>query len=138
MMLGRGAQHKSSLCFGDAGECVWFTARPEAMGRNQALMNLLQHIAREKRATPAQVALAWLLAQRRGSYRSRALPSYNDSENIAAADLSSPTQTSPRLNRPRHTSMSWDRHRPTPIYEVRWIARKKHDRSCGRHRARAD
>ena len=64
MMLGRGAQHKSSLCFGDAGECVWFTARPEAMDRNQALINLLQHIAREKRATPAQVALAWLLAQR--------------------------------------------------------------------------
>jgi aryl-alcohol dehydrogenase-like predicted oxidoreductase len=37
---------------------------PEAMERNQALIDLLRRIAGEKDATPAQVALAWLLAQR--------------------------------------------------------------------------
>lgn len=31
---------------------------------NQALVNLLQNIAKEKDATPAQIALAWLLAQK--------------------------------------------------------------------------
>src|SRR5216683_57886 len=37
---------------------------PEAMQKNQALVELLKRIAREKNATPAQLALAWLLAQR--------------------------------------------------------------------------
>ncbi|HEY0206846.1 MAG TPA: aldo/keto reductase [Acetobacteraceae bacterium] len=37
---------------------------PAAMAANQALVDLLHRIAREKDATPAQVALAWLLAQR--------------------------------------------------------------------------
>ncbi|MGF7176866.1 aldo/keto reductase [Azospirillum doebereinerae] len=37
---------------------------PEAMERNQALVDLLTRIATEKNATPAQVALAWLLAQK--------------------------------------------------------------------------
>ncbi|MFD1613315.1 aldo/keto reductase [Sphingomonas tabacisoli] len=37
---------------------------PEAMEKNQALIELLKLIATEKQATPAQVALAWLLAQR--------------------------------------------------------------------------
>jgi aryl-alcohol dehydrogenase-like predicted oxidoreductase len=37
---------------------------PEAMEKNQALIDLLKHIASEKKATPAQIALAWLLAQR--------------------------------------------------------------------------
>jgi aryl-alcohol dehydrogenase-like predicted oxidoreductase len=37
---------------------------PEAMQKNQALVDLLKRIAREKNATPAQLALAWLLAQR--------------------------------------------------------------------------
>jgi aryl-alcohol dehydrogenase-like predicted oxidoreductase len=36
---------------------------PEAMAKNQALVDLLKRIAREKQATPAQIALAWLLAQ---------------------------------------------------------------------------
>ena len=38
--------------------------KPEAMERNQALVDLLKRIAAEKGATPAQIALAWLLAQR--------------------------------------------------------------------------
>src|SRR6185369_5675085 len=37
---------------------------PEAMQKNQALVDLLKRIACEKNATPAQLALAWLLAQR--------------------------------------------------------------------------
>ncbi len=37
---------------------------PEAMKKNQALVDLLKAIADEKGATPAQIALAWLLAQR--------------------------------------------------------------------------
>ncbi len=37
---------------------------PKAMQKNQALVDLLKLIAREKNATPAQLALAWLLAQR--------------------------------------------------------------------------
>jgi aryl-alcohol dehydrogenase-like predicted oxidoreductase len=37
---------------------------PEAMERNQALIDLLKLIAEEKKATPAQIALAWLLAQK--------------------------------------------------------------------------
>ena len=38
--------------------------KPDAMKANQALVNLLERIAAEKRATPAQIALAWLLAQK--------------------------------------------------------------------------
>ena len=39
-----------------------FTA--EAQQANQALIDLLARIAARKRATPAQIALAWLLAQK--------------------------------------------------------------------------
>ncbi|MCI4591908.1 aldo/keto reductase [Sphingobium sp. BYY-5] len=37
---------------------------PEAMAANQALVDLLTGIAQDKGATPAQIALAWLLAQK--------------------------------------------------------------------------
>jgi aryl-alcohol dehydrogenase-like predicted oxidoreductase len=37
---------------------------PEAMEKNQAFVDLLKCVADEKGATPAQVALAWLLTQR--------------------------------------------------------------------------
>jgi aryl-alcohol dehydrogenase-like predicted oxidoreductase len=37
---------------------------PEAMKANQTLIDLLGTIAKRKQATPAQIALAWLLAQR--------------------------------------------------------------------------
>jgi aryl-alcohol dehydrogenase-like predicted oxidoreductase len=37
---------------------------PEALKANQALIHLLGSIAEEKKATPAQIALAWLLAQK--------------------------------------------------------------------------
>jgi aryl-alcohol dehydrogenase-like predicted oxidoreductase len=37
---------------------------PEARAANQALVDLLKSIAEPKKATPAQIALAWLLAQK--------------------------------------------------------------------------
>ena len=37
---------------------------PEAMKANHALVDLLGNIAQRKKATPAQIALAWLLAQK--------------------------------------------------------------------------
>jgi aryl-alcohol dehydrogenase-like predicted oxidoreductase len=37
---------------------------PEAMEKNQALVDLLKRIAADKGATPAQIALAWLLAKK--------------------------------------------------------------------------
>jgi aryl-alcohol dehydrogenase-like predicted oxidoreductase len=37
---------------------------PEARQANQALVDLLSRIASQKQATPAQIALAWLLAQK--------------------------------------------------------------------------
>ena len=38
--------------------------QPEAMEKNQAFVDLLKQVADEKGKTPAQIALAWLLAQR--------------------------------------------------------------------------
>ena len=38
--------------------------RPEVMERNQALLGLIQSVAKSKQATPAQIVLAWELAQR--------------------------------------------------------------------------
>lgn len=37
---------------------------PEALAANQAIVDLVRQIADEKEATPAQIALAWLLAQK--------------------------------------------------------------------------
>ena len=37
---------------------------PEALKANQALIDLLSSIAEQKQATPAQIAIAWLLAQK--------------------------------------------------------------------------
>ena len=37
---------------------------PEALEANQALVDLLKNVAEQKRATPAQIALAWILAQK--------------------------------------------------------------------------
>lgn len=38
--------------------------RPEVMERNQALLGLIRNMAESKQATPAQIVLAWELAQR--------------------------------------------------------------------------
>ncbi|MEC0304870.1 aldo/keto reductase [Terribacillus saccharophilus] len=37
---------------------------PEALQANQSMVELLEDVARQKNATPAQIALAWLLAQK--------------------------------------------------------------------------
>ena len=37
---------------------------PAALDANQALVDLLKKVAEQKKATPAQIALAWLLAQK--------------------------------------------------------------------------
>jgi aryl-alcohol dehydrogenase-like predicted oxidoreductase len=61
---------------------------PEALEKNQALVDLLTRIAGEKRATTAQIALAWLLAQKPwivpipGTTKLHRLE-----ENLAAADV---------------------------------------------------
>jgi aryl-alcohol dehydrogenase-like predicted oxidoreductase len=61
---------------------------PDAMEKNQLLVDLLKQVAGEKGATPAQIALAWLLAQRPfiapipGTTKLARLE-----ENIAAADI---------------------------------------------------
>lgn len=61
---------------------------PQAMEKNQALVDLLKRIAGDKGGTPAQVALAWLLARKPwivpipGTTKLRRLE-----ENLAAADL---------------------------------------------------
>lgn len=42
----------------------WFPRfTPEARKANRPLVNLLSRLAAQKQATPAQIALAWLLAQ---------------------------------------------------------------------------
>src|SRR2546423_930743 len=61
---------------------------PEALEKNQALVELLAEIANRKKATPAQIALAWLLAQKPwiapipGTTKLKRLE-----ENIGAADV---------------------------------------------------
>jgi len=61
---------------------------PEAMDKNQALVDLLKRIAAGKNATPAQIALAWLLAQKPwivpipGTTKTHRLD-----ENLGAADV---------------------------------------------------
>jgi aryl-alcohol dehydrogenase-like predicted oxidoreductase len=61
---------------------------PHALEQNQALVDLLKRIAADKHATPAQVALAWLLAQRPWITPIPGTTKLNRfEENIAAADL---------------------------------------------------
>ena len=61
---------------------------PQAMEKNQAFVDLLRRVATDKGATPAQIALAWVLAQRPymvpipGTTKLHRLE-----ENIAAADV---------------------------------------------------
>lgn len=61
---------------------------PENLDANQVLVELIRKVAKEKNATPAQIALAWLLAQKPwivpipGTTKLERLK-----ENIAAADL---------------------------------------------------
>lgn len=62
---------------------------PEAINANQAVVDLLQRIGQRKNATPAQIALAWLLAQKPwivpipGSRKLERLDENNGAVNIA-------------------------------------------------------
>jgi aryl-alcohol dehydrogenase-like predicted oxidoreductase len=67
--------------------------QPEALAKNDAFVELLRRVATQKNATPAQIALAWLLAQRPyivpipGTTKLHRLE-----ENIAAADVDLTTE----------------------------------------------
>jgi aryl-alcohol dehydrogenase-like predicted oxidoreductase len=65
---------------------------PEACKANQALVDLLRTIAERKKATPAQIAIAWMLAQKPWivpipGTRKRARPEENNG--AAAIELTS-------------------------------------------------
>jgi aryl-alcohol dehydrogenase-like predicted oxidoreductase len=66
--LGRGfltgkMDEKTQLSEGDFRSTLP-RFQPESMKANQAFVDLLDSMARKKNATPAQIALAWLLAQK--------------------------------------------------------------------------
>jgi aryl-alcohol dehydrogenase-like predicted oxidoreductase len=61
---------------------------PQAMEKNQALIDLLKRTAGEKRVTPAQIALAWILAQKPWIVPIPGTTKlHRFEENIAAADV---------------------------------------------------
>jgi aryl-alcohol dehydrogenase-like predicted oxidoreductase len=66
--LGQGfltAKVDPSMTFHPSDVRSWFPRfTPEAREANQAIVDLVSQIAARKQATPAQIALAWLLAQK--------------------------------------------------------------------------
>jgi aryl-alcohol dehydrogenase-like predicted oxidoreductase len=87
---------------------------PEAMEKNQALIDLLKRIAGEKSATAAQIALAWLLARRPwivpipGTTKLHRLE-----ENLGAADLElTPTDLSQIREAPSRIDIEGERYPP--------------------------
>jgi aryl-alcohol dehydrogenase-like predicted oxidoreductase len=61
---------------------------PDALAANQTLLDLLRDVATQKKATPAQVALAWLLAQKPWIVPIPGTTKLNRlEENIGAADV---------------------------------------------------
>jgi aryl-alcohol dehydrogenase-like predicted oxidoreductase len=61
---------------------------PDALAANQTLLDLLRDVAMQKKATPAQVALAWLLAQKPWIVPIPGTTKLNRlEENIGAADV---------------------------------------------------
>jgi aryl-alcohol dehydrogenase-like predicted oxidoreductase len=73
--------------------------QPEAMAKNEAFVDLLRRVSGEKNGTPAQIALAWLLAQRPyivpipGTTKLHRLE-----ENIAAANVELTTEDLREIN----------------------------------------
>ena len=54
-----------AMTFGTSDVRSWFPRfTPEARNANQPIVDLLSHVAARKNATPAQIALGWLLAQK--------------------------------------------------------------------------
>jgi aryl-alcohol dehydrogenase-like predicted oxidoreductase len=66
--LGQGfltAKIDPAMSFDPSDVRSWFPHfTPEARKANQTLVELLSQVAARKNATPAQIALAWLLAQK--------------------------------------------------------------------------
>jgi aryl-alcohol dehydrogenase-like predicted oxidoreductase len=93
---------------------------PEAMEKNQAFVDLLKRVAGETDATPAQVALAWLLAQRPyivpipGTTKLHRLE-----ENIGAANLQLSPQDLAEINEAAsHIHAAGDRYAPAQMAMV--------------------
>jgi len=87
---------------------------PEARKANQVLVDLLASIAADKPATPAQIALAWLLAQKPwvvpipGTTKSHRLK-----ENLAAADIELTADDRRRIEEAlAHIKVQGDRYPP--------------------------
>jgi hypothetical protein len=59
-----GAMNENIKLSGNDFRSILPCFAPEAMKANQALVDLLKQIGERKKATPAQIALAWLLAQK--------------------------------------------------------------------------
>src|SRR5882724_6190989 len=59
-----GAMNETTKLAGDDFRSILPRFTPEAMKANRALVDLLGQIAKKKDATPAQIAIAWLLAQK--------------------------------------------------------------------------
>jgi aryl-alcohol dehydrogenase-like predicted oxidoreductase len=97
--------------------------QPEAMEKNQAFVDLLKRVAGEKGATPAQIALSWLLAQRPyivpipGTTKLHRL-----GENIAAADLDLTERDLGEINEAAsHIQVEGDRYASA---QMRWSGAK--------------
>jgi len=59
-----GAMNETTKLASDDFRSILPRFTPEAMKANRALVDLLGQIAKKKNATPAQIAIAWLLAQK--------------------------------------------------------------------------
>lgn len=72
---------------------------PEALKANQALIDLLGKVAGQKKATPAQIALAWLLAQKPWIVPIPGTTKLNRlEENLGAADIELTPDDLTRIN----------------------------------------
>ncbi|RST30257.1 aldo/keto reductase [Sphingomonas ginkgonis] len=103
--------------------------QPEAMDKNQAFVDLLKRFAAEKGATPAQIALAWLLAQRPyvvpipGTTKLHRLE-----ENIGAANIELTAADLRETNEgASHTQPEGDRYAPAQMAMVGREAPEKAD-----------
>ena len=136
--LGRGFltgaidEHTTFDSADNRNELPRFTT--EARRANQALVDRLRAIGQPKGATPAQLALAWLLAQAPwivpipGTTK---LPRLE--ENLHAAASSSPAATLPKWAVPRPRSRLWATD--TPRNSSR---RRTHDGPCARGQTESD
>jgi aryl-alcohol dehydrogenase-like predicted oxidoreductase len=93
---------------------------PEALEKNQAFVDLLKRVATEKGATEAQIALAWLLAQRPyvvpipGTTKLHRLE-----ENIGAADIELTAEDLREINEgASHIQAEGERYAPTQFAYV--------------------